>query len=129
MRLSSRTIALLGALWLWAGVAAADEVEVTQKGKEFLPGTITIAPGDTIVFQNDDPITHNMFSRSDGYEFNLKMQKPGVEKRQSFDEPGEAVVRCAIHPKMKLVVKVVDDASPAKAKAASEEAAGEASDE
>jgi len=113
----TKTLILMALGLLTTSTATAEEIEVTQKNKEFMPGTITIAPGDTIVFQNDDPITHNMFSRSEGYQFNLKMQKPGVEKKQTFDKPGEAVVRCAIHPKMKLVVKIVeDDQAPAAAK-------------
>jgi len=103
-----RSSALAGALALiaFASSASADEVPVTQKNKKFLPTEITIKAGDTIVFRNDDPITHNMFSRSEKFEFNLKMQKPGQDLRQSFDEPGTAIVRCAIHPKMKLVVNV-----------------------
>lgn len=122
MRATGKTMIILSALSaLLGGAATADEIEVTQKNKEFTPGTITIAPGDTIVFQNEDPITHNMFSRSEGFEFNLKMQKPGELKKQTFDGPGEAVVRCAIHPKMKLIVKVVDEQQPvAKAKGGEE---------
>lgn len=89
-----------------AGAAFADEVSVTQKKKTFLPGEVTVKAGDTIVFHNEDNITHNMFSRSENFEFNLKIQKPGEDLRQSFDTPGQAIVRCAIHPKMKLVVKV-----------------------
>jgi plastocyanin len=91
-----------------AGAASAGDVEVTQKDKTFLPGEVTMKVGDTLLFHNDDEVIHNMFSRSEGFEFNLKLQKPGEDMRQSFQKPGTAVVRCAIHPKMKLVVKVED---------------------
>ena len=98
-------IALL-AFFALSGAAGAEEVHVTQKDKTFLPGEVTLRVGDSLVFHNDDPITHNMFSRSQGNEFNLKMQKPGQDLTQKFESPGTAIVRCAIHPKMKLVVKV-----------------------
>jgi len=95
-------------LALSASLASAEDVEVTQKDKTFLPGKVTLNVGDTLVFHNEDPITHNMFSRSKHHEFNLKMQEPGVDKRQKFEKAGEVLVRCAIHPQMKLVVKVVE---------------------
>lgn len=104
----SRTafLALLGAMAMAPCTANADPVDVTQKNKSFEPGEVTIHVGDSVVFHNEDPITHNMFSRTDGHEFNLKMQKPGHDMEQRFDTAGQAVVRCAIHPKMKLIVNV-----------------------
>lgn len=106
IRIGLLALSIAPCVLLTPAVGAADEVAVTQKDKAFQPASITLKSGDVIVFKNDDPITHNMFSRSDGFEFNLKMQKPGQDLRQSFDKPGQAVVRCAIHPKMKLVVNV-----------------------
>jgi plastocyanin len=47
-----------------------------------------------------------MFSRSEGNEFNLKLQKPGQDMSHRFQKAGTSVVRCAIHPKMKLKVTV-----------------------
>lgn len=91
--------------WL-CGAAGAEEVVVSQRDKTFMPGELKVKAGDTVVFRNDDPITHNIFSRSENAQFNLKMQPPGQDLRQRFDKPGTAVVRCAIHPKMKLVVQV-----------------------
>jgi plastocyanin len=91
---------------LLAPVARAEEVVVGQKGKAFSQTEITIKKGDAIVFVNDDTVTHNVFSRSEGFKFNLKMQKPGEQKSIVFDQVGTASVRCAIHPKMDLTVKV-----------------------
>ena len=95
-------LALLGV----APPAAGDEVHVTQKDKTFLPGEVKLKVGDKIVFHNEDPFVHNMFSRSEGSEFNLKLQKPGEDLSQTFEKPGTKLVRCAIHPKMKLLVTV-----------------------
>ncbi len=90
-----------------ATTAVAGEHEVVQKGKAFEPAEITIQAGDSIVFKNEDTVTHNMFSRTEGNEFNLKMQKPGeVKDPVTLNEKGTTTIRCAIHPKMKLTVNV-----------------------
>ena len=98
----------LAAVAALAGPAGAEEVEVSQKGKSFQPGELKVKVGDTVVFHNDDEITHNIFSRSENAEFNLKMQPPGEDLKYTFAKPGTALVRCAIHPKMKLVVQVAE---------------------
>ena len=51
-------------------------------------------------------MTHNLFSRSPGFAFEVKVQLPGQDTAVTFAHPGEAEVRCAIHPEMKLRVIV-----------------------
>lgn len=82
----------------------ADDVVVSQKDKAFAPGEITVKKGVVVSFQNDDSVAHNVFSKE--AKFNLKVQPPGDRKTVTFDEPGTYEVRCAIHPKMILKVKV-----------------------
>lgn len=79
---------------------------VTQVNKEFAPGSITINRGETIIFKNNDQVTHNAFSTAPGNAFNLKAQQPGGEASATFNNPGVVEVRCAIHPKMRLIVNV-----------------------
>ena len=79
---------------------------VTQKNKTFMPGEITVAVGDSVTFANEDAVTHNVFSRSEGYGFNLKLQAPGKVHAVPFTKAGTAEVRCAFHPTMKLRVIV-----------------------
>jgi plastocyanin len=50
-------------------------------------------------------VTHNLFSNSKGFEFNLT-QTPGTSESQSFKSEGVAEIRCAFHPRMKLTVTV-----------------------
>lgn len=85
--------------------ALASEHVVIQKEKTFSETTLTVHPGDTIVFKNDDPVVHNIFSKSDVVTFN-DTQDPGDETRVTVETTGTFVVRCAIHPKMKLSVRV-----------------------
>lgn len=80
--------------------------EITQKGKAFSAESITIASGDSIVFKNDDDTSHNVFSTSEGFKFNLGIQKPSTESSMKFEKTGDFEIRCAIHPKMKLKVTI-----------------------
>jgi plastocyanin len=91
-----------------AGAAPRRVVEhlVTQKDKSFAPGTITVHPGDMVVFKNEDNVAHNVFSSTSGFAFNLKSQAPGTAEPVSFDKEGTVEVRCAFHPTMKLTVVV-----------------------
>ena len=100
-----RSFFMLPFVLLAAQAFAASHV-VTQKGMAFAPETMTVKVGDTVVFKNDDKLTHNVYSRSPGNEFNLKSVKPGDSAEWAFSSPGEVAVRCAIHPKMKMTIKV-----------------------
>lgn len=86
-------------------VGAEDHV-IVQSDKTFSQQQITLRAGDRIVFKNDDSVTHNVFSRSPGSEFEVRAQLPGQESPVVFANPGLAEVRCAIHPSMKLRVTV-----------------------
>ena len=43
-----------------------------------------------------------------GHEFNLGSQAPGMSTDVTFKEAGDVQVICAIHPRMKMTVKVTD---------------------
>ncbi|HEY6257866.1 MAG TPA: plastocyanin/azurin family copper-binding protein [Xanthobacteraceae bacterium] len=103
-------IAALAAGCICGGVLAAFAAEqtVTQKGKAFSQTAMTIKKGDTLVFQNDDDVVHNVMSSVPGSEFNLGAQQPGSKVSQAFSKSGEISVICAIHPRMKLTLTVVD---------------------
>ena len=89
-----------------AVVAFAAERSITQKGKVFSESAITIKKGDVVMFVNDDSVTHNVMSTDSGNEFNIGTQAPGVSTPVTFDKSGEFTILCAIHPRMKLMVKV-----------------------
>jgi plastocyanin len=97
--------ALVGAA-LVAGIARAGETVVVQKNKTFIPSAVTIKPGDTLIFRNEDGVDHNAFSDSKDLKFNLKSQAPGASDSVTFVNEGTAEVRCAFHPAMKLKITV-----------------------
>lgn len=100
------SITTLAILLMPLAAIAGTDYTVSQKGKKFRPSEISINVGDSIIFVNDDKTRHNVYSKSTGLEFKIKKQKPGDRNTISFDRAGTAEVRCAIHPKMKLVITI-----------------------
>jgi plastocyanin len=94
------------ALLLMAAAAAAEDHAVSQKGREFAPLELKVKAGDRVVFHNDDDVTHNVFSQTEGAAFNVKLQEPGSKNPVTFEQPGVVDVRCAIHPTMELRIVV-----------------------
>ena len=87
-------------------VAIAADRSIGQKGKAFSESAITIKKGDVVVFVNNDAVTHNVMSTDAGNEFNIGAQPPGVSTPVTFDKAGAFTILCAIHPRMKLIVRV-----------------------
>jgi plastocyanin len=98
-------LALAGTLAVVTPASATDHA-VAQKDKAFSTTAITVKAGDRITFTNADSITHNVYSVTKGYEFDLKTQTPGHSDTVPFPKAGSVDVECAIHPKMKLKVTV-----------------------
>jgi plastocyanin len=92
---------------LSAGAFAATQV-IHQQGRAFSAESVTIKKGGTLTFLNDDSVPHNIMSSSKNNEFNLGSQPPGSSTDVTFKEAGDVQVICAIHPRMKLSVKVTD---------------------
>jgi len=88
--------------------ALAANLTITQKGRIFSSESVTIKKGEALSFVNDDTVPHNIVSTSKGNEFNLGSQPPGAATDVTFKEAGEALVICAIHPRMKMTVKIAE---------------------
>jgi cytochrome c peroxidase len=87
--------------------AAAHAVQniVSQKGKMFSPEDLTGAAGGIVQIDNDDNIPHNtQVTGPDGESKNFGLQMPGEHVAIAIEKPGDYMVRCGIHPKMKLVI-------------------------
>jgi plastocyanin len=99
-----RTVVVSG---IAAGInLSAADYTVVQKDRTFSVTELAVKPGDSIVFKNADDVTHNVFSISEGMQFDIRRQAPGASSSVPFPKEGVAEVRCAIHPKMKLIVTV-----------------------
>jgi plastocyanin len=105
--MKGRSFVALLLLSLSAPAGAEDHV-ISQKGKRFQPDALQVKAGDRVLFQNDDEITHNVFSRTPGAAFNVGLQQPGSSSPVTFEKAGTVEVRCAIHPGMKMIVEVAE---------------------
>jgi plastocyanin len=82
------------------------EVNISQKGRAFLPGSIKIAKGDTLAIHNDDEYIHQVFVDNPSFKFDSGEQDIGQTVDITFSASGTFQVLCAIHPKMRLDVVV-----------------------
>ncbi len=99
--------AVAGMLVAGAAFSAGTPHIVSQAGREFRPQEVTINRGDTVQIVNDDgDLLHHLYVDSDRLQFDSGDQKPGSRTNIDFTTAGTYTVLCAIHPKMKLTVRV-----------------------
>ena len=104
------SVVLIAAL-LVAGAAQADFASVVrivlQKGKHYDPTDLFLRQGDTITLVNgDDNVVHHAFIEADRFAFDAGDQEPGKQATLTLKEPGDFIIQCGIHPKMKLTIHV-----------------------
>jgi len=101
---------LLIAVFLVIGGAVAAHASATtivQSHQSFDKPTLTVRVGDEIDFVNQDTVTHNIQIVDASNSINDRgLQKPGEKVTVTMSTPGEYKVRCAIHPKMRMMLVV-----------------------
>lgn len=86
---------------------AADEAHtIVQKARAFRPAEITINRGESLTFTNNDDFIHQVYVQAPDFAFDSDEKNPGQNITQSFTVAGTFEIRCHIHPKMKLTVRV-----------------------
>lgn len=101
------TVGLAASLSILASTALAGQSIIDQKGLKFLPNTLTINAGDTVLFTNSDPFTHNVtVIGPDGKQSDKGQQHHGQNLTVSFPEKGTFPIVCSYHPNMKATVVV-----------------------
>jgi len=85
-------------------MAQAAEHVVSEKDKKFSVKKLDIAVGDSVKIVNDDAVKHNVMNLKLGY--NSGLQEPGSSSTLKFDKNGKFLIRCGIHPKMKMKITV-----------------------
>ena len=89
-----------------SGARALPEAVVRQANRAFAPATLTVARGTGVRFINDEAIVHHAYVDSPGFSTDSGDIQPGGSAVLRFDKEGRFLVRCAIHPKMRLDVDV-----------------------
>ncbi|MFV3130638.1 cupredoxin domain-containing protein [Niveispirillum sp. KHB5.9] len=108
LRERAGALAPLAALLFLAGSAGAvDPPSITQQGIAFTPRAVTIKVGQQVLFRNEDPFGHNVYSPNMESIFDIGLQEPGTETPVTFSVAGEITIQCRIHPKMRAKVTVV----------------------
>ncbi|MBS0362257.1 MAG: cupredoxin family copper-binding protein [Proteobacteria bacterium] len=90
-----------------AAAAAPASAPVTVKIDNFVfgPAAITVAPGTTVTWVNEDDIPHNIVA--DDKSFRSKVLDTDEKFSFTFTKPGEYGYFCGLHPHMtgKVIVK------------------------
>ncbi len=81
--------------------------QLAQKNKSFVPNVLAVPAGSTVDFPNQDPIFHNVFTKSSPLPFDLGLYRAGASKARVFAQPAIYRVFCNIHSEMTAVVLVV----------------------
>ncbi len=78
---------------------------VLISGFKFVPETLTVNAGDTVVWKNEDIVPHT--ATADGKSFNSKSIESKASWKYVANKPGTYPYICAFHPTMKakLIVK------------------------
>ncbi len=77
---------------------APTTARVGMAGEVFRPATVSIAPGGSVTWTNDDDRSHTVSSTSNA--FDSGSLAPGQTYRRSFPAAGTFPYLCLIHPKM-----------------------------
>lgn len=80
---------------------------LVQKNKHFSPHLLVVPVGSAVLFPNEDPFFHNVFSVYEGTRFDLGLYESGSSKEVRFNRPGPSYIFCNIHPEMSAVIMVM----------------------
>ncbi|EDY80720.1 hypothetical protein VDG1235_337 [Verrucomicrobiia bacterium DG1235] len=84
--------------------------EISQENFVFEPALLPIQVGTTVAFPNHDEEYHNVFSYSKAKRFDLGRYMPDEKPvpTQTFNKPGQIILRCDVHEHMKAVILVLE---------------------
>src|SRR5688500_2771505 len=92
-----------------AGPAGPRTATMAQRDTAFAPGAVVIPVGGSVVFPNEDPFFHNVFSYSTTERFDLGRYPRGEAKTVAFDRAGVVKVYCEVHESMRAAVVVTEN--------------------
>ena len=87
------------------GAVKPGHFTMAQHDKQLAPHVLVIPAGSTVDFDNQDPILHNVFSKTKPGDFDLGLYK--TSKPVVFKYANTYRVFCNIHPEMTAVIVVV----------------------
>jgi plastocyanin len=94
--------------------AEPSSAEMSQKNREFRPGTLVVSRGSKVNFPNRDTTQHHVYSFSPAKSFNIELFAGQPEEPILFDKTGVVEVGCNIHDQMQGFILVTDSALTAR---------------
>jgi hypothetical protein len=82
---------------------------LTSSSERFDPGFAAIAEGDFLVFANEGPVSHRLFSAALGSDLHIPVAPSGSSPPQRIERRGELRFFCALHPEENFSVLVTGD--------------------
>lgn len=94
-----------------SAVKGRNTLEILQRDSQFVHNGTTvwsmdIQINDTVIFRNDDDVTHSLFSESEVKPFNIGQTRRGESGRVVFENPGTVTVKCEFHSAMRFELNV-----------------------
>jgi plastocyanin len=78
-----------------------------QAHNAFVPHILIVQTGTSVLFPNNDVVSHHVYSFSQAKTFELALYKGNTHPPLAFDEPGVVVLGCNIHDSMLGYIVVV----------------------
>src|SRR4051812_569059 len=79
-----------------------------QAHNAFVPHVLIVQTGTSVLFPNNDVVSHHVYSFSEPKTFELPLYKGNAHPPLVFDRPGVVVLGCNIHDSMLGYILVVD---------------------
>jgi len=79
-----------------------------QAHNAFVPHILIVQAGTSVLFPNNDVVSHHVYSFSDAKSFELGLYKGNAHPPLLFEKPGVVVLGCNIHDGMLGYILVVD---------------------
>ena len=88
--------------------------QVIMKGIRFQPAELTVHPGETVEFKNEDIVAHTV--TADDGSFNSGLIQPGSSWKMTIQKAGALAYHCTPHPNMKATLVASSSGTQAKEK-------------
>lgn len=79
-----------------------------QAHNAFVPHVLIVQAGSSVIFPNNDVVSHHVYSFSEAKAFELPLYKGNAHPPLLFEKPGLVVLGCNIHDGMIGYILVVD---------------------
>lgn len=80
-----------------------------QHQREFIPHVLPIVRGSSVMFTNEDPYLHSIYSETPGNQLFLPKYARGKKEVHTFTRSGAVELFCGIHSRMNAYIYVVDN--------------------